>query len=117
MAYRKLRVRYAGEMLDNNVFVELDHEPGSYSSSTSVDVCAYSASTGEAHDCKAQAKNIDPQFVEELLREMAPYGFAIGVITAVSGSVATADLQRKGIDLGRVAVLHSDRWWGGLPLR
>lgn len=119
MIQRTIQSRYgaSNDILDNNVAIRFEDGARVHQTSTSIDVFGLDsgAGKGECHDCKVSSKKFDPNWIQELTENVAPFGFRIGVATADSEQVARRALQRIGIRLGAAATLvASDSW--RLPL-
>ena len=115
MVQAQLRMRYAGARLENNVFVELSNGV-SYRTSTSADVVGYDGQRGECHDCKARGRNVDMSWIAELVAELTPHEFRIGVATADSAPAASREMSGTAYLPRSVVVTGPESWWDGLPL-
>lgn len=118
MVEGRLRGRYAGPsaQLANNVRVEITNGTR-YESSTSADVVGHDGRRGECHDCKARGRKVDTGWVEELVANLVPRGFLIGVATAESAPTASRAIAAGGFQIPpSVTVTGPESWWEGLPL-
>jgi hypothetical protein len=118
MVQTRLRSRYDGPqaLLDNNAFVTLANGV-EYTTSTSVDVVGHDGGRGECHDCKARGRNVETAWIAELVAELAPHRFRIGVATADSTSAASQQMTTSGFQIpAAVTVTGPESWWDGLPL-
>jgi hypothetical protein len=116
MIQGRLRERYQQTRLENNVFVTLTNDV-TYRTSTSVDVAGYDGQRGECHDCKAQGRKVDTTWIEELVTNLVPHSFRIGVATAESPRVAVQGMSTGGYQIpATLTVTGPETWWDGLPL-
>jgi hypothetical protein len=115
MVEARLRVRYAGTQLENNVFVEVTNGVR-YRTSTSADVVGHDGQRGECHDCKARARNVEMPWIVELVTELTPHEFRIGVATADSAPAASHEMSSTARMPHAVVVTGPESWWDGLPL-
>jgi len=116
MVETRLRARYAGGQLENNVFVELSNGV-TYRTSTSADVVGHDGQRGECHDCKARGRYVETEWVRELIAHLVPHQFRIGVATAESAPTASRAMSANGFQIPQsVTVTGPELWWEGLPL-
>src|ERR1022692_83976 len=96
----RLRGRYAGPsaQLENNVRVEITNGTH-YESSTSVDVVGHDGRRGECHDCKARGRSVKTDLVKELVANLVPRGFLIGIATAESAQAASWAIEASGFQV------------------
>jgi hypothetical protein len=114
----RLRGRYAdpSAQLANNVHVEITNGTH-YESSTSIDVVGHDGRRGECHDCKARGRYVRTSLVKELVANLVPRGFLIGVATAESAPTASRAIAANGFPIPpSVTVTGPESWWEGIPL-
>jgi hypothetical protein len=112
----RLRVRYGGHILDNNVFLQFENG-AAYTTSRSVDVVGWDGDDGECHDCKARARAFVPEWILELEDDVGPRGLAIGLVTADSFRPAQRALANNGIRLRTATLISLEKLWDLAPLR
>ncbi|MCW3000648.1 MAG: hypothetical protein JWN65_4197 [Solirubrobacterales bacterium] len=117
MVMERLRFRYQSPYWADNVFLSVN---GSYTTTTSIDALGWDPvnRVGEAHDCKARAKDCSPVWLNELLDELPKHGFRVGLATTDSGTTAKEVLKKLGVlKTDRLTVVGPETWWTGLPLQ
>jgi hypothetical protein len=120
MVQRAIQTRYggAGDLLDNNLEVEVCGGGKSHRTSTSIDVIGVDdeADLGECHDCKVRSRDFDGEWLKELTGSVAPFGFRIGMATVDSERVAQHELGKIGIRPTGGATIVTPYRWADLPL-
>ncbi|HEY1834450.1 MAG TPA: hypothetical protein VGG08_08445 [Solirubrobacteraceae bacterium] len=116
MVEGRLRARYGHGQLNNNVNVALSNGV-EYRTSTSVDVAGHDGELGECHDCKAKGSNVDIAWIRELVVNLGPHRFRIGVATAESAPAAAQAMRSRGGGIPQgVTITGPELWWDNLPL-
>ncbi len=103
----RLRRRYGetGDLLENNLRFALFNGTQYSTKDQSIDVIGFDGAVGECHDCKVNAGRFCPDWVLELQREVAPFGFKIGLVTVGGASWARKSIAGLGIALDSNTVL------------
>jgi hypothetical protein len=120
MAFYRLSGHYPPERVMNNVFVHV-FEPAEngdllYRSERSIDVAACDGHRGEFLYCKAQARYVESDVIEEMVDELESRAFRVGIVCADDAAVARHTLALAHPFRNRVAVIGADLWWTGLPV-
>jgi hypothetical protein len=118
---RSIKARYGGgdDTLTNNLRFRVEDDNGeSHETSTSIDVIGVCAKTdaGECIDCKVRSRSFKSSWVDELIDDVGPFGFRIGLATADSTRTARGRLKHRGITLRKGLVLVTPDNWTTLPL-
>lgn len=118
LAEQQIKSRYGGgtHLCRNNVVIRLENGKV-HTTSTSIDVLGWDGAVGECHDCKADSRRFRQTWIDELERNVAPRGFAVGLVTADMNGTARRKVAAKKLRWSRALLITGDTLATRLPLQ